>query len=75
MAQQQAAPRSEAPRILSVALPRPYSLNGNPTAHFSTEKGNYAVDKDERGDITVTCKRSGRKLFIPKALAVLELGA
>lgn len=75
MAQQQAVPRAEAPRILSVALPRPYTLNGNASAHFSVEKGNYKVERDERGDVTVTCGRSGRRLFIPKGLAVLEFGA
>lgn len=74
MAQQQAVPRQEAPRILSVALPRPYTLNGISSAHFATANGRYVIAKDERGDVTVTEPRSGHSLFIPKGLAVLELG-
>lgn len=60
-------------RIVAVALPRPYSLNGEASAHFASTKGKYLVTRDERGDVTVVHVGSGRSLFIPKQLAVLEL--
>jgi hypothetical protein len=58
-----------APKLLSVSLPRPVSLAGDPNAHYTANK--FRIERDERGDVRIYNGR-GRFLFVPKGQAILE---
>ena len=68
MAEPKATPK--APAILAVTCVRSVSFNSALDSRWPASK--FAIERDANGDVTILAP-SGRQLFIPKQLAILEL--